>query len=74
MTEKKTDKFVVIAEKRVNNAIKAIRLIGNLSNTNNYSYSDEQIKLIFKALESELKHARLRFSTEVKKGTPDFKL
>jgi len=37
-------KFVELAGKRVANAIKDIRLIGNLSNKSNYSYADEDVK------------------------------
>ena len=37
------DKFKILAEKRVNNAIKQIRLVSNLSNKNSYSYEDNQV-------------------------------
>ena len=49
----KQKKFRELAEKRVNNAIKNIQLIGNLSNTSAYSYTDEEVKKIFKALKDE---------------------
>lgn len=55
------ERFVHLAEKRVNNAIKVIRLIGNLSNKSNYSYTDKDVDKVFKALEKELKNAKSRF-------------
>jgi hypothetical protein len=42
-------------------AIKAIKLIGNLSNKNNYQYSSEQIKIIIKDLKKSLKNLKKRF-------------
>ena len=39
-------KFVELANKRVNKAIKDIRLIANLGNKGNYSYSEEQAILL----------------------------
>ena len=49
------DRFVRLAESRVNKAIKSIRLIGNLSNKNNYSYTDKDAKQIIRALDKELR-------------------
>lgn len=54
-------KFEELAEKRVNRAINDIRLIGNLSNKNNYEFEKNDISKIFSALEKELKIARARF-------------
>ena len=44
--DEKQAKFRELAEKRVNNAIKNIQLIGNLSNTSAYSYTEEEVKII----------------------------
>jgi len=57
-------KFRELAEKRVNNAIDEIRKIGNLGNRNRYEYTDKQVKQIFSSLESSMKEAKLKFSTE----------
>lgn len=57
----KAEKFERLAEKRVTEAIKKIKLIGNLSNRNNYSYSDEQTKQIFDVLDYEVKSLKERF-------------
>ena len=64
MKENGRSKFVRLAEKRVNTAIKTIRLVGNLSNTNNYTYNDEDVITIFKTLERELRSAQQRFANE----------
>ena len=68
----KKEKFKELAEKRVNNAIKNIQLIGNLSNTNNYDYNEEEVTKIFKSLKEELQLAETRFKISNKKST--FKL
>jgi len=61
--EKDRDKFVELAEKRVSRAIKDIRLIGNLSNKSNYSYTDEDVRKIIRALEGEVKKLKQRFDS-----------
>ena len=66
--DKKTEKFKELAEKRVNNAVKNIQLIGNLSNTNNYSYTDAEVSKIFKTLKEEIQTAEARFKINGKKN------
>ena len=41
-----------------------MRLIGNLSNRHNYSYSEEHVKQILEALEGELRQVKARFRQE----------
>ena len=48
-----------------------IRLLGNLSNTSNYSYTKEQVEKIFGAIEKELATAKRKFDTI---GEEKFKL
>lgn len=64
MTETKEEKFIRLAEKRTNEAIKKIRLIGNLSNKNNYEYSEEQVTTIIKALETEIRKVKNAYQKE----------
>jgi len=61
---KKTDreKFVVLAEKRMTRALRCLRLIGNLSNRSNYSYTDEDVKKISRALQAGVDEVRARFA------------
>jgi hypothetical protein len=70
----KQQKFVEIAEKRVTRLLKDIRLIGNLSNRNNYGYSREDVTKIFSAIETELKTSRKRFEVALASEDKNFKL
>lgn len=54
-------KFVELAEKRVNKALKDLQLIGNLSNKTNYSYTDEDASKIYRALKKGLDEMKARF-------------
>lgn len=67
-------KFVRLANARVNKAIKAIRIIGNLSNRSNYSYTETDVDRIFRALNQELKSSRQRFSSDGIGEEGDFKI
>lgn len=58
--ESKADKFIRLANKRTNNAIKQITGIGKLS-TSAYEYTDDQIVKIFDALQTTLDTARSKF-------------
>lgn len=60
---KSRERFVKLAENRVARAIKDIRLIGNLSNRSNYTYSDEDVKKIVNILSTELANMKKRFET-----------
>jgi tRNA A37 methylthiotransferase MiaB len=73
MSEKR-EKFVRLAEQRVNRALNDIRLIGNLSNRSAYSFTEEDLKKIFKTLQKELDQARSRFSEADSAAGGDFKL
>lgn len=67
------EKFIEIAEKRVNKAIKSLRLIGNLSNKSNYKYEAEDAQKILKVLDKELRDVKNRFDAE-QSGEQEFKL
>jgi len=69
MRKNDRDKFVRLATKRVNAALKAIQLIGNLSNRSNYDYGDEDVQKIFKALQEELNTSRKKFDLAQKRQT-----
>ena len=69
----KRERFVELAEKRVNRTIKDIQLIGNLSNKNNYQYSDSDIEMIVKALENEIREMKIKFKP-TKTSASSFKL
>ncbi len=70
----KQQKFVEITEKRVTRLLNDIRLIGNLSNRNNYEYTPDDVTKIFSAIESELKTSRKRFDVALASDEKSFKL
>ncbi|MGW5980802.1 hypothetical protein ACWFOP_10210 [Bacillus mycoides] len=70
---KKREKFEELAEKRVTETIKKMRLIGNLSNRNNYDYTEEHVKQILSMLEEELKMLRAKFSEVRREKDSTFK-
>ena len=70
----KREKFVVLAEARVSRAMQSIRVVGNLSNRNNYEYTDEDIRKIVKALTAEVEAMHARFRSTDAKARPEFKL
>lgn len=76
MREKDREKFVRLATRRVINALKAIQLIGNLSNRSNYDYTSEDVQKIFKALQDELSISRKKFDLAQKRqvGGSEFRL
>ena len=74
MTTDKREKFVKLVENRVTRALKDIRLIGNLSNKNNYAYTDKDVSKIISALEQEIKTLKTKFSADESKDEPQFKL
>ena len=64
--DEKHKKFRELAEKRVNKTINDIRLIGNLSNRNNYSYDDDEASKICSVLEAEVKSLKAKFLNQKK--------
>ena len=70
----KREKFVTLATARVNNALKAISLIGNLSNKGAYDFSTEDVSRIFKALNEQVETTRQRFEQPKNSGDRLFSL
>jgi len=65
--ENKSSRFKRLATRRVNNAVNILRIIGNLSNTNNYSFEESDINAIFRAIDEELKLTKSRFALVLKR-------
>jgi formiminotetrahydrofolate cyclodeaminase len=65
---------VRLAEARVNKALKAIQVVSNLSNKQNYEYTDEDVRLIVNALQKELTNLKSRFKHDGNANTSEFKL
>ena len=70
----KRHNFVRLAEARVNKALKAIQVVGNLSNRGNYEYTEEDVKLIVNALTKEISELKLRFKNEGIETAREFRL
>lgn len=70
----KRDKFVALAEKRVVRAIHDLRLIGNLSNRNNYEFSEKDVDKILNALHQEITSLRSQFKSSTARETIEFRL
>lgn len=70
----KQQNFKRIAESRTNKIIDMIDLLGNLSNTSFYEYTDDQIEEIFDAIQKELDAQRKKFDKKDKNGKKRFEL
>jgi len=70
----KREKFVALAERRTANAIRSIRVIGNLSNRSHYTFSETDVRKIASALSGEIDALKRRFSEPASKSVVDFKL
>lgn len=70
----KREKFVELAERRTKNAIKAIRIIGKLGNSNAYEYDESDVRKIVKALNNEVEAMRNRMSSTKASDEVEFKL
>ena len=70
-SKSKSDNFKRLAENRTNKIIRLVQLLGNLSNTSNYEYSDKQVEQIFKAIEDEVRIQKAKFQ---KSRNKQFKL
>lgn len=57
----KKENFKRLAESRTEKAIDEIRKIGNLANTNNYSYTKEQVEKIFNALNEAIEDTKKKY-------------
>lgn len=57
----KRERFEKVAVARTNKVLNDLRLLGNCSNKNNYSYSERDIKKIFNAIETEIKKTKSKF-------------
>lgn len=74
VTRNKAKKFVELANKRVNKALKDIRLIGNLANRQNYDFTDEQAKKIVRALQRDVDAVKQNFNSMVISHREDFSI
>ena len=60
--ETKEQTFLRIATSRVSNVLKALRILGNCSNRNNYSYDQEQVNKMFATITEGLETTIMKFT------------
>lgn len=70
----RSDKFINLANNRVNKVIKQLKLVGNLSNKSHYDYSEDDAKKIILAIESEVRNLKQKFIKNKKNKLGEFKL
>lgn len=73
-SETKREKFIRLAEARVNKIINMLQLLGNCSNTNTYDYSKQDVDKIFNVIEYELRETKRKFSKIDNKKNTKFSL
>ncbi|KAA8818320.1 hypothetical protein CSQ85_09165 [Bifidobacterium rousetti] len=64
MVETKNERFRRLADSRGMRLIREIRILGNLSNRKNYSYTAEEVETLFAPIEDELAKTRALFVTD----------
>lgn len=64
--ESKREKFVRLAENRMNNVLKQIELLSNLSNTRAYEYEQCDIDLMIKTLKNAINELEHTFKKDKK--------
>lgn len=60
--ETKEEKFIRIGEYRMNKAVDAIGRLENLANRGSYEYTQEQVDVMFQALEGRVAKVKARFT------------
>lgn len=65
--ESKQERFKRLAKLRGDRVLRDIQLLGNLSNKNNYGYTDQDVRKLFSALEEELRISKARFTSNRKR-------
>ena len=60
-SETKKQRFQRLAEKRTNEVLERLRILGNCANRAQYEYAAEEIRKIFNTIEREVKLIKLKF-------------
>ena len=60
--ETKNEKFIRLAEYRINKIMVAVGSLDKLHNKNSYEYTDEQVNAMFESLEKQLAEVKSHFS------------
>jgi hypothetical protein len=64
--ESKRDRFRRLATRRTNAVIHRLEILSYCANPQLYDYSDEDVRKMFRAVESELRRAKAKFTNSSK--------
>lgn len=70
----KRKRFTDLAPIRVNNVLKHLRLVGNMTNKNNYSYDSSEFEKILKDISDELTLIKSKLKSQENKRNKKWKL
>ncbi len=70
----KRKRFTDLAPIRVNNVLKHLRLVGNMTNKNNYSYDGDEFEKILKDIGDELSLIKSKLKAQENKRNKKWKL
>lgn len=59
--ETRKERFKRLAAQRTNDVLKRLRILGNCANRQVYEYTEEDIELIFSAIEKKMKEVKTKF-------------
>jgi hypothetical protein len=62
------ERFLRLANPRVNHILDHLRILGNLSNRANYDYTDEQVSRIFEAIDAAVLQTKALFRPRRKRA------
>jgi len=65
--ESKKERFIRIAERRVNNLLNNLDSLGKCANKKNYEYNDEDVRKIFKAIDNKINDIKELYKNTNKK-------
>lgn len=60
-TETKKQRFQRLAEKRTNDVLERLRVLGNCANRGQYEYTAEEVRKILNAIEKALEVIKVKF-------------
>lgn len=72
-SEQKREAFLRLAERRTNTVLEKVRILGNLANHYAYEWTEDDVRLIFNAIDEEVRLTRARFLQTQRKGR-EFKI
>ena len=60
--DKRKDNFKRLAERRTNEVLRRVKILGNCSNRSSYDYSEEEVNKIFAEIEKKIREVKGKFT------------